>query len=550
MSPKSKVQSQCKIHCFAGVAQLVRARGSYPRCPGFKSLHRHHLSGCDGCDGCGGCDRCAGCTHRTSLALARSAPIAPIAPIAPVMLHRLRPSHHPATRTASARDSRVAVALSGGADSVALLFVLREIAAAEGFHVAGAAHLNHQLRGADADARRGVLPAPVRRPRRCRSTSSASTSLTLARAAGVSIEQAAHDARHEFFARAAARLDATAVAVAHTETTRPRRFCCGCCAARARGAGGMHPRAGLVVRPFIETSRAEVRAFLERAADRVSRGRDQRRSRHPAQSHPSRAAAAARGALHAGHRRRARSRGRDRARGRRVSSTRRRGARPRGSSRTRRAGVELDCGRRCCAEPPAIARRVIRLAQQIASGRPLRRLRAVEAVLRFAVSKSTGQLDLPGHRVNRRGDSARLNKSRGREKPVTGRRLQLIGSTSRGGGGARGGLRDFGRYEDCAVGRSPGHEVWRLAGRGDEAVRRSGPAGRAAGGAEPASGRPFRPAGLEGRKKLQDFFVDAKVDRVERDITPVVVDRRGRLCGSPGTRSPRSFGSRTATKPW
>ena len=26
-----------------GVAQLVRARGSYPRCPGFKSLHRHHF---------------------------------------------------------------------------------------------------------------------------------------------------------------------------------------------------------------------------------------------------------------------------------------------------------------------------------------------------------------------------------------------------------------------------------------------------------------------------------------------------------------------------
>ena len=27
----------------AGVAQLVRARGSYPRSPGFKSLHRHHF---------------------------------------------------------------------------------------------------------------------------------------------------------------------------------------------------------------------------------------------------------------------------------------------------------------------------------------------------------------------------------------------------------------------------------------------------------------------------------------------------------------------------
>ena len=27
---------------FGGVAQLVRAHGSYPCCPGFESLHRHH----------------------------------------------------------------------------------------------------------------------------------------------------------------------------------------------------------------------------------------------------------------------------------------------------------------------------------------------------------------------------------------------------------------------------------------------------------------------------------------------------------------------------
>src|SRR4030066_893206 len=26
---------------YGGVAQLVRACGSYPQCPGFKSLHRH-----------------------------------------------------------------------------------------------------------------------------------------------------------------------------------------------------------------------------------------------------------------------------------------------------------------------------------------------------------------------------------------------------------------------------------------------------------------------------------------------------------------------------
>jgi tRNA(Ile)-lysidine synthase len=34
----------------------------------------------------------------------------------------------------------------------------------------------------------------------------------------------------------------------------------------------------------------------------------------------------------------------------------------------------------------------------------------------------------------------------------------------------------------------------------------------------------FRPLGLGGRKKLQDFFVDCKVPRDQRDRTPIVVD--------------------------
>src|SRR6202043_1975547 len=34
----------------------------------------------------------------------------------------------------------------------------------------------------------------------------------------------------------------------------------------------------------------------------------------------------------------------------------------------------------------------------------------------------------------------------------------------------------------------------------------------------------FRPLGLDGQKKLQDFFVDRKVARHERDGVPLVVD--------------------------
>jgi tRNA(Ile)-lysidine synthase len=39
----------------------------------------------------------------------------------------------------------------------------------------------------------------------------------------------------------------------------------------------------------------------------------------------------------------------------------------------------------------------------------------------------------------------------------------------------------------------------------------------------------FRPLGLEGHKKLQDLFVDAKVPREERGKVPVVSDQRGIL---------------------
>jgi tRNA(Ile)-lysidine synthase len=39
----------------------------------------------------------------------------------------------------------------------------------------------------------------------------------------------------------------------------------------------------------------------------------------------------------------------------------------------------------------------------------------------------------------------------------------------------------------------------------------------------------FRPIGLDGRKKLQDFFVDRKVARATRDAVPIVVDELDRI---------------------
>jgi tRNA(Ile)-lysidine synthase len=48
------------------------------------------------------------------------------------------------------------------------------------------------------------------------------------------------------------------------------------------------------------------------------------------------------------------------------------------------------------------------------------------------------------------------------------------------------------------------------------------------------AGDALRPAGLGGRKKLQDLFVDRKVPREQRHRLPLVVDGRDRIVWVPG----------------
>ena len=67
------------------------------------------------------------------------------------------------------------------------------------------------------------------------------------------------------------------------------------------------------------------------------------------------------------------------------------------------------------------------------------------------------------------------------------------------------------------VGNGPVAVVRRDLCRGSLAVRNRRPGDR------------FRPVGLNGKKKLQDFFVDRKIARRERDRVPLIVDGSDRI---------------------
>ena len=157
--------------------------------------------------------------------------------------------------------TRLLLALSGGSDSVALTFLIRDLAEHGGFEVLGLAHLNHRLRtsaGRDEQfcrdlATRLHLPLIVE----------ALDVGTYAESQHLSIEDAARRLRYEFLARAAGQLDADRIAVGHTEDDQAETFLLKLMrGAGPAGLGGIYPRRDAIIRPLLDVSREELRAFL------------------------------------------------------------------------------------------------------------------------------------------------------------------------------------------------------------------------------------------------------------------------------------------------
>ena len=157
--------------------------------------------------------------------------------------------------------SRVLIGLSGGSDSVALTLVLRELARHGGFRISALAHLNHQIRpGADTDEAFCRAFAA-----RCELPIVAETVDVPAFAADqhLSLEDAARRVRYDFLRRVAERVGADIVAVGHTRDDQAETVLLKLArGAGLAGLGAIYPRRDDVIRPLIDESRADLRAFL------------------------------------------------------------------------------------------------------------------------------------------------------------------------------------------------------------------------------------------------------------------------------------------------
>jgi len=163
---------------------------------------------------------------------------------------------------------RLAVGLSGGADSVALL---RALAEQGGGLVLSAAHLHHGLRGAEADADQQFareLAEKMGVPFFTKRVDVAAAAKASSGKAAESIEEAARRVRYGWFRQLMADGEMDAVATAHTMDDQAEtvllKFLRG---SWTEGLSGVHPVVefpeGRIVRPFLTVRRTEIEAYLK-----------------------------------------------------------------------------------------------------------------------------------------------------------------------------------------------------------------------------------------------------------------------------------------------
>ena len=153
-------------------------------------------------------------------------------------------------------------AVSGGRDSVCLLHYLTTIAPRRGFTVA-AAHLNHRMRPEaqrDEDFVRGL----------CREWNvpfytEAAPVYEMAARWGLGVEETGRRLRYDFLLRTADAIGAAYIATAHHAQDQAETVLLNLLRGTGpEGLGGIPPVRGRIIRPLLQTSRAEIEDYLQK----------------------------------------------------------------------------------------------------------------------------------------------------------------------------------------------------------------------------------------------------------------------------------------------
>ena len=423
--------------------------------------------------------------------------------------------------------TRVLVAVSGGADSVALLHVLLELERAGDLALAGVAHFNHQLRGADSDADEtfcrdlaASLGLPIETGRGDVRAS--------ARESGRSLEDAARQARYAFFEEAADRLGADAIAVGHTRDDQAETFLLRLIRGSGpRGLAAILPRAGRVIRPLLEVPRDDLRLFAaERGLvwreDATNEDRSIPRNRVRHELIPYLAREFSPGITDV--------LSREAAIARDDEDHLHREAIDFAASivlRTTGRKIRIDAAA-LRALHPAVGARVARYALSLAAPSSFIGFEHVARLLQLAAEDSAekASVSLPGQQAVRTGDVIVLAQppsrrgGRGEESNSFRVPLSIPGEVTLD-------------KQGWAVSAEPAEAAdWPAGPRLARAAAVTVAAGALSMPLAVRSRRPgdrFRPLGMEHRKKLQDFLVDRKIPKEMRDTLPLVVDADDRI---------------------
>ena len=156
----------------------------------------------------------------------------------------------------------VGVAVSGGADSVALLHLLLEIREKLGI-ILSVVHFNHQLRGKHSDADENFVEKLAAKHNLPFHVGRDNVGVK-AKREKANLEDAARRARYGFFAQLVEADKLTKLAVAHTADDQAETVLSHILRGTGlAGLGGIHPTSSHIVRPLLQIRRSTLRAYLK-----------------------------------------------------------------------------------------------------------------------------------------------------------------------------------------------------------------------------------------------------------------------------------------------